>query len=162
MAQSLKLGMFHEKLFEILNEKYPDYKIDQYLNGFGSISWLSVVEYPANLKIAEVIVVERFGPGDSPCDSLLVIDYINSDSRRYDDADNALFYMKSILCTASDRKKARAADLAIEATDLNKNENQVNPNLKKTVSYETYEINTIGDIKINNSEKPEDNGNADE
>ena len=121
---SAKLEIFHDDLVKILNESYPDYKIGNYLNGIASISWLSVSDYYTHLKIAEVIAVESFGPGDIPRNSLLVIDYVVSDSRRYDDVIDALYYMKSILKIASDRKKAQAADLAIEATDLNKNEKQ--------------------------------------
>lgn len=119
---SKKLEIFRGTLDEMLNNHYHDYRIKQYINGLGSISWLDVIDKDANLKIAEVIAVESFGSYDTCDNSLLVIDYVNSDSRRFDDTNNALLFMKSILTIASERKKARAADLAIEATDLNENQ----------------------------------------
>lgn len=122
--KSEKLEIFHGTLDEMLNNHYHDYRIKRYINGLGSISWLDVIDKDANLKIAEVIAVESFGSYDTCDNSLLVIDYVNSDSRRFDDTSNALLFMKTILTIASDRKKAQAADLAIEPIELNKNEKQ--------------------------------------
>lgn len=105
MTTSVKLEEFREKLVDMLNIYYPDYKIGQYLNGIGSIAWLSVIDNSTNLRVVEVIFVESFGSGDTVGGSLMVIDYVNSDSQRYAFIDNALDCVKSILTIASERKK---------------------------------------------------------
>ena len=100
-----KLETFHDKLVEMLvTPRYSDYKIGQYFNSLNHISWLSVLDSYTNFRIAEVIFVERFSPRDNYGDSLIVIDYVNSDSHRHDDVDDALFYMRNILEVASKRK----------------------------------------------------------
>ena len=104
--KSLKLEMFREKMIEQI-KRYPGYQIGEYFNTeYSSIKWLGVFDYDTHLRVAEVIVVERFSSNDTPCDSLLLIDYVNSDSRRYDDIEQALSFMETILTVASDRKKA--------------------------------------------------------
>lgn len=131
--KSLKLDIFREKLLEVFNDKYPNYKVGEYINGPSNIvSWLSVIDCPSYLRIAEVIIVDKFSPNDTPCDSLLIIDYVNSYSGRYDNVDNALTYMKSVLSDASKRKEA--------------NEGEWRPWKHVPISTDKITVNTIGDI----------------
>lgn len=110
---SEKLGKFRERLIDMLHTSYPDYVIRQYNNGLGRIPWLCVVDSSNNLRIAEVMSVEKFGPEDTMDNTLLVIDYVNSDSTTHKYVDSALNGIECILKTASEKKKAceiKAAD----------------------------------------------------
>ena len=119
---SEKLGTFHEKLIDMLRIYYSDYKIGSYLNGLGRIPRLSVTDY-TGLRIADVIAVERFGPGDCvPSNTLLVIDYVNSDSATFKNIDLALDNVKYILTTASEKKKA----CEVQAADEKQGEDMIN------------------------------------
>jgi len=103
---SEKLGKFREKLIDMLHTSYPDYVIRQYNNGLGRIPWLCVVDSSNNLRIVEVISIEKFGSEDTNGNTLLVIDYVNSDSTTHKNIDLALDSIEYILKTASERKKA--------------------------------------------------------
>lgn len=103
---SEKLGIFREKLIDMLHIHYPDYTIGIYGNGLGRIPWLSVIDRSTTSRVVEVISVEKFGPEDTMGDTtLLVIDYVSSDSNTYKNIDLALDDVKSILTTASEKKK---------------------------------------------------------
>ena len=102
-SRSIKLATLREKLLEQI-KKYPDYQIDTYINGaYTSIRWLSVFDCDTRLRVAEVIAVERFS-SELRDDSLLVIDYVNSDSHRYIDVEDTLLSIERILIAASERK----------------------------------------------------------
>lgn len=105
--KSEKLEVLHDSLVKMLRESYPDYRIKQYVNGLSLTSWLDVIDNYTNLRIAEVIAVENSGSYDKCSDNLLVIDYVNSNSRIFDDGYNAYLFVTSILDMASDRKKAK-------------------------------------------------------
>ena len=115
--KSVKLQDFREKLIDQLNESYPDYKINEYFNTeYSAIQWLRVSDVADNAKvltIAEVIAVEKFTSRDDET-NLLVIDYVNSDSRRFTNIPAALSFMSSILKIASDRKKEKERQGEIE------------------------------------------------
>ena len=105
--RSVKLENFRETLIKQLDASYPDYKINEYFNTeYSSISWLRVSDIADNAKvltIAEVIAVEKFVSRDDET-SLLVIDYVNSDSRRFTNIESALSFMRSILASALVRR----------------------------------------------------------
>lgn len=106
MAKSVKLEMLREKFRTQLHERYPGYHIGEYFNSdCSAISWLGIFDYDTHLRVVEVIAVEKFTDKDDG-NSLLVIDYVNSNSRKYTNVEQALSFMESILIVASDRKKA--------------------------------------------------------
>lgn len=129
---SVKLETLHKKLIEQI-KRYPDYQIGEYFNSeYSCIRWFGVFDYDTQLRVAEVIAVEKFAfESDS---SLLVIDYVNSDSRRYTDIEEALSFIESILIVASDRKKA------------NKNEGEWQPWKSIPIKADKITTNTIGNI----------------
>lgn len=135
MAKSVKLEIFHGTLGEILDTHFPDYRIGGYFNNeYSAVQWLGVFDHDTNFKVAEAIAVEKFTSRDD-APGLLIIDYVNSDSRRYLDVEQALSFMQIILSMASARKKANAS----------KNQCEPEPTPDSPIPIKADEIN-IGNI----------------